>query len=346
MILDLPLDIIKNIIISNQYVLTNYNTILNLSKTTSTSSSSLSSSSPVPRKRKRLYNDIDNNIDNKDQNNPSNTITNYSNVYHFLTTKNIINNIYKHSGWYYYFIENKNFIHHQKQFNDIVNNFNLLKPLFNNCIYNVDTYTYKENTKNEIIEIIDKKIDIKQLKLLINKIVAWWNMDTINTIDTFILFIIVLSSGPMFNTTLINNYLNIQFGKENCKENSKENSKEISNDSESDTDTQSYSIPCYFQPNYKFIPLFQKNIGMGYSFNIGWDLQIEQCIGFLYGGSSAEDYYFFDTSLKTYLNKNKLERLDYIKKNKKIINKKQLVELLLIDDKPISVYEKYCINYM
>ena len=346
MILDLPLDIIENIIISNQYVLTNYNTILNLSKTTSTSSSSLSSSSPVPRKRKRLYNDIDNNIDNEDQNNTSNTITNYSNVYHFLTTKNIINNIYKHSGWYNYFIENKNFIHHQKQFNDIVNNFNLLKPLFNKCIYNVDTYTYKENTKNEIIEIIDKKIDIKQLKLLINKIVAWWNMDTINTIDTFILFIIVLSSGPMFNTTLINNYLNIQFGKENCKENSKENSKEISNDSESDTDTQSYSIPCYFQPNYKFIPLFQKNIGMGYSFNIGWDLQIEQCIGFLYGGSSAEDYYFFDTSLKTYLNKNKLERLDYIKKNKKIINKNQLVELLLIDDKPISVYEKYCINYM
>jgi len=342
MILDLPLDIIENIIISNHYVLTNYNTILNLSKTTSTSSSSLSSSSPVPRKRKRLYNDIDNDIDNEDQNNTSNTITNYSNVYHFLTTKNIINNIYKHSVWYYYFIENKNFIHHQKQFNDIVNNFNLLKPLFNNCIYNVDTYTYKENTKNEIIEIIDKKIDIKQLKLLINKIVAWWNMNTINTIDTFILFIIVLSSGPMFNTTLINNYLSIQFGKE--KE--KENSKEISNDSESDTDTQSYSIPCYFQPNYKFIPLFQKNIGMGYSFNIGWDLQIEECIGFLYGGSSAEDYYFFDTSLKTYLNKNKLERLDYIKKNEKIINKKQLVELLLIDDKPINIYEKYCINYM
>jgi hypothetical protein len=328
MILDLPLDIIENIIISNQYVLTNYNTILNLLKTTSTPSSS--SSSPVSRKRKRLYNDIDN--ENENHNDIYKPITNYSNVYHFLTTKNIINNIYKHSGWYYYFIENKNFIHHQKQFNDIVNNFNLLKPLFNNCIYNVDTY--KENTKNEIIEIIDKKIDIKQLKLLINKIVAWWNMDTINTIDTFILFIIILSSGPMFNTTLINNYLSIQFGKE------KEKEKSI------DIDTQSYSIPCYFQPKYKFIPLFQKNIGMGYSFNIGWDLQIEQCIGFLYGGSSAEDYYFFDTSLKTYLNKNKLERLDYIKKNEKIINKKQLVELLLIDDKPINMYENYCINYM
>jgi hypothetical protein len=151
-------------------------------------------------------------------------------------------------------------------------------------------------------------------------------MNTIHTIDTFILLIIILTSGSMFNNNQVNNFLNIKFIEEDT----------INNE----------TIPCYFKATNKIIPLFQKHIGMGYSFNIAWDLHIEQCIGFLYGGSSAEDYYFFDTSLKTYLYKNKTERLNYIKQNKKNINKNQFIKMLLVDDKPISVYEKYCINYM
>jgi hypothetical protein len=315
MIFDLPLEIIEKIIISNNYVLTNYNIILNLLKTF------INTDLQINRKRKR------------DTNETNETNDKYINVYHYLLNYKTINNIYKHSGWYNYFIKHKSFINHQKQFNDIVINFNLLKPLLllnNDNNDNNDNNNNDNNNYNEIkiIENIDKNIDTNKLNLLIKDIVVWWNINSIKSIDTFILLIIILTSGTMFNNQ-IKNLLTIKFIEEDININ-------INND----------NTPCYFKSINQIIPLFQKHIDMGYSFNIAWDLHIEKCIGFLYGGPSAEDYYIFDTSLKTYLYKNKSERLNYIKQNKKIKNKNQFIKMLLIDDKPISVYEKYCINYM
>ena len=55
MILDLPLEIIEKIIISNNYVLSNYNTILNLLKTL------INTDLPIHRKRKRNTNNTNKN---------------------------------------------------------------------------------------------------------------------------------------------------------------------------------------------------------------------------------------------------------------------------------------------
>ena len=335
MILDLPLDIIEKIIISNNYVLTNYNNILNLSKTFTNTDLSIN------RKRKRNTTSINININTNTNSNTNSNTNKYIDVYHFLSNNKTINNIYKHSGWYNYFINHKSFINHQQQFNDIILNFNLLKPLLNKDIYN-NIHNHDKETDIHNIEIIDKNIvDTNKLNLFIKEILVWWNMNSIETIDTFILLIIILASGSMFNKNQLNNFLTIKFIEEDI-----DIDIDIDININKNINKNNDNTPCYFKSPNQIIPLFQKNIGMGYSFNIAWDLHIEQCIGFLYGGPSAEDYYFFDTSLKTYLYKNKTERLNYIKQNKKHINKNQFIKMLLVDDKPISVYEKYCINYM
>ena len=125
------------------------------------------------------------------------------------------------------------------------------------------------------------------------------------------------------------------------KEKEQKNSNSNTN---SNSTTMNIHIPSYFKPKYNIIPLFQKYIGLGYTYNIAWDLNIRKYIGFLFGGSSAEDFEYIDHKLKTYLEKNKIERLDYIKKHKKIVNINRLIEVLLLDDKSISDYSQICIH--
>ena len=324
--LHLPLDIIEKIIISSDMILTTYNNILILVKTLSFNCK---------------------NVSNYDK-------QNYLSIYKFLSNTVTITNIYKHSGWYTYFIDNIYFTNHQNQLNTILNNYTILKLLLDiNIDLDIDINTgekgitkYREISKtsnySECINYIELNINYDTIKLLIKRILSYWNLN-IKKIDTSLLLIIILSSSALsteeskkytLSNTTFKNHLYMTFIKEKIY---------------LDT-TIDINIPCYFKPENTIIPLFQKDIGMGYSYNIAWDLSIENYIGFLFGGSSYEDYEYFDTKLKVYLHKNKIERMNYIKKHTKIINKInkiniKLIEILLLDDKPIHYYEKYCINY-
>ena len=313
--LQLPLDIIEKIIISSDRIITTYNSIIVLVKTLSFNCK---------------------NVSNYDK-------QKYLSIYNFLSNIVTITNIYKHSGWYKYFIENKHFTNHQQQFNIILNNYTILKSLLVSNEDNKDIKKYSEyNEYNEYseynecmkcIKYIELNIDYNTIKQFIKEILLYWNVN-IKTIDTSLLLIIILSSLTpelsktyTLSDTTLKNYLYMKF---------------IEKQLNLDT-----NIPCYFKPEKKIIPLFQKYIGMGYSYNIAWDLNIEKYIGFLFGGSSYEDYEYFNTKLKLYLHKNKFERMNYIKKNKIIISNtsnNKLIEILLVDNKSINYYEKYCIN--
>ena len=309
--LHLPLDIIEKIIISSDTIITTHNTILTLVKTLLSNYDTLS-------KRKNL------------------NYQHYLSIYLFLSNKTTLFNIYQHSGWYNYFI---NIQKHNTNINNhllidiinkkIIHNLNLIKPVIN---FNIHKHKY-----NDYISSIDLNINnTKTMKLLIQDILLYWKIN-ITDLGNFILLLIVLLSGNSvnkmnkMNKMNIENHLYMKFIKEK---------EDINNNM-----NMNIHIPCYFNPTNNIIPLFQKSIGMGYTYNIAWDILIKKYIGFLFGGASAEDYYYFDTKLKLYLYKNTNERIDYIKKYKKIININKLIEVLVLnDDKSISYYEKICVN--
>ena len=156
MLLDLPLDIIERIIILSSNVLTTYNNILILCKFF------IEETNTIQNKRKRT-------TDTDTYTHTSNhSSTKYLSIYNFLLNNTTINNIYKNSGWYKYFI-NKNINHkinnyHQIQFNIINQNINILKPilLFNN----LHNHNHNHNEYIGYIEYIDNTINIHKLHKL------------------------------------------------------------------------------------------------------------------------------------------------------------------------------------
>jgi len=307
--LHLPLDIIEKIIISSDMILTTHNTILKLVKI-------MLSKYDTSSKSKNLK------------------YHHYLSIYFFLSNKTTLLNIYKHSGWYNYFIDIQK---HNTNTNTNINNHLLIDSINKNIIHNLnlikslivfDNYKY-----NDYISLIELNINNTNIKKLIQYILLYWKIN-ITDLGNFILLIIVLLSGNKLNTmnTMnIENHLYMKFIKEK---------EDISSNMH-----MNIHIPCYFNPNNNIIPLFQKSIGMGHTYNIAWDILIKKYIGFLFGGASAEDFYYFDTKLKLYLYKNTTERMDYIKNYKKIININKLIEVLILNDnKSISYYEQICIN--
>ena len=335
--LELPLDIIEKIIISSDRILTTYNSILTLVKTL------LSNYNKLSQCNKLKYNN-NYQIYNKYQH--------YLSIYLFLLNNTTKLNIYKQSGWYNYFIDvqkqysnNNILIEHINK--NILNNLNIIQTFIDCDKQDLENPVRKtafeksrakkqddNNKYMEYITYIESTIDTKNTKLLIQEILVYWNIN-ITELGSFILLNIILLSSTTFKTKMnnlyIENHLYMKFIKE------KEDI--ISNRN------MNIHIPCYFNPNNNIIPLFQKYIGLGYTYNIAWDILIRKYISFLFGGSSAEDFEYFDNKLKIYLQKNKTERLEYIKKYKKIININKLIEVLVLnDDKSISYYEQLCIN--
>lgn len=314
--LHLPLDIIEKIILSSDMIVTTHNTILTLVKTLVSNYNKLSNDDKLNYKYDYKY-------------------QHYVSIYLFLSNNTTKINIYKHSGWYNYLLENKTFMNPHKQLEiinkNIIHNLNLITPL-------IDFYNGDMSDMNLIyyINYIELNINSKNIKTLIQKILLYWNI-TIKDIGSFSLLIILLLSGNTFKNRIKSNYM--------CLENHLYMKFIKEKEDIRHTINMNIYIPCYFISSNNIIPLFQKSIGMGYTYNIAWDILIKKYVSFLFGGSSAEDYYYFDTKLKLYLYKNTTERVDYIKKYKKIININKLIEILLLNDtKSISYYEKICIN--
>jgi hypothetical protein len=90
----------------------------------------------------------------------------------------------------------------------------------------------------------------------------------------------------------------------------------------------------YYSAIYKFIPLFGINLGMGYSFVIGWDTEFDCMIGFTENGSDGNEVMYNMQCAMKYFN-----TLDRLMK----IDKTQLQEdyLKMIGIKDISILLDY-----
>ena len=75
----------------------------------------------------------------------------------------------------------------------------------------------------------------------------------------------------------------------------------------------------YYSARHKFIPLFGIDLGMGYSFVIGWDTEFDSLIGFCENGSNGFDVVYNVQRTMRYFSKPRSARL--VK-----IDKKQLLE--------------------
>ena len=83
-----------------------------------------------------------------------------------------------------------------------------------------------------------------------------------------------------------------------------------------------------FQPEYKFIPLFDIALGMGYSFIIGYDMLIDRLIGFIHGGGCAQEYEYNKMLIEKYFKLDTKQRLIKYQKNccqNKVSSKNKIV---------------------
>jgi hypothetical protein len=98
-------------------------------------------------------------------------------------------------------------------------------------------------------------------------------------------------------------------------------------------------ITSYYHSKYKFIPLIESYCGMGYTFIIGWDLDVSRMIGFLEGGSDAHSYDASMLSIMKYFNKTIKQRKSIVKiKNNKIKDYLKILEPDLIDSSSRITY--------
>ena len=316
-LLELPLDIVEMIIISGDRVLTTYNRILDMT----ISNSHIDTNTKKRKNSNKCKND---NIDSIEK-------TNIENIREFLMNPVIINNIYRKSRWYKYFMSSYEFTNHTKQLYNIQNMFIKIKPMLElkeeNKIHNND-----QCTMQNIIEYLDEHINLDNLDIMISKLVKYWNIDVSELSNTVILFA-MLSSSNIYKQ-------NVAF----------DLGKYINDDDNDNDDDYHIHIPKYLESKYKFIPLFQTYLGMGLTYNIAWDIDLNCLIGFLYGGSDAYDYEYYDGKLTFYLNMNNVERRKFIRQKNKITNSNKILELIIshIDNCDMnysSRYEKICINY-
>jgi len=239
----------------------------------------------------------------------------------FLMNPVIINNIYKKSRWYKYFISSYEFTNHTKQLSNIQNICKQMKPMLE----------IKEeiNTTQSTIEYLDTYINLDNLDIMISKLVKYWNIEVSELSNTVILFAMLSSSNifKLHNTfDLVKQIDEFEFHNH-------------------------IHIPKYLEPKYKFIPLFQTYIGMGLAYNIAWDIDLNCLIGFFYGGSDAYDYEYYNGKLAYYLNMNNIERIDFIRQKNKITNSKILLDIIISHmdnydmNYSVSRYKKMCINY-
>ena len=305
--LRLPLEIVENIIIQNQYILSTYNKVL---------------------KAATCINDIDIDLSIR--------------LYNFLIQKTTIDNIYKSSPWYRYFIKCKDFKDHNTQIKKIANDFKLFNSFINytNNMNNVNPF-FSDNNNNiydipdyKIIDYIETIVDINKLDVLAIKVLTLWKLNLFD-LDSFIILFLVLSSGNIFKSHIYNHLTNYFKLHDNNNNNNTDKNNIVQN------------IPCYFKESNKFIPLLQAYIGMGYTFNIGFDISICNTVGFIYGGSNGHEFDYFNNKLLTYFEKTINQKLKYIKQNNKITNNEKLLLLIdyNMDDKPLSEYNDYTINY-
>jgi hypothetical protein len=174
-------------------------------------------------------------------------------------------------------------------------------------LFNLETYisnNISENLLNEYMNIIK----------------TVYNITNFSEIPSFINLYIILKSCNYFpiNKECFTYNNIISYLDAILKSNSKSDN---SNNSDIYFITLIHSINYMCTPEYKYIPLFRLSLGMGFNFIIGYDILIDRVIGFLSGGSSSIEYEYSEVMIRKYLSLNKLQRIQqYERKIGKINN--------------------------
>lgn len=304
--IQLPLDIIDNIITANPYTIVSlYNKI---------SKNLKSASNAVQNKRQKLDKNIllDHIINNK---------TNYFNRTIYL--KYFSNKTAKNS--------NSNCNDISKIIDNVINNYVILSKYIKR-----NDILYKNKNKDKILfnleTYISNNISENLLNEYMNIITKIYNINNLNELPSFINLYIILKScnyfpinKEFFTYNNVISYLDVIL-KSNCESESESESK-----SKSDIylTTLIHSINYMCTPEYKYIPLFRLSLGMGFSFIIGYDILIDRMIGFLSGGSSSIEYEYSEVMIRKYLSLNKLQRIQqYERKIGKLNNNNNIYKTI------------------
>ena len=314
----LPLDIIITILgAESNKVISIYNKVQHDMKVSL--SKSLVTSNITENNSKRLKND----------NNHNNSVLgNKSRVNYLIKQLNdpvVVKQIYSKSSWLKYFID----INSEQKVIDVIlaeviKYFDLLER-----IYKKKKYIHKLKLNN-LLENFENCIDGDGIKFNSQKYKSY--LDNLShyygfNIPIFIKLVILLyscnyfQSGEQFHK-LIHNILEsiITYSKSSDDYNNSDSSNNSNNHMIKQEVLQSYP---YYASKYKFIPIFNIYMGMGYTFVIGWDCIINRMIGFMENGSSYVDvimnsrfamrYFALDSRSRKIIPKVKLQKVeDYL----------------------------------
>ena len=310
--IELSINTIEDIIVfDSRYVLTIYFKILNQLLNTLNTLDRLNKINldDIDNKPKRCKKDTLNTLDTENKQNiiDLDDEQNYKlNSYYNHFKNNVVKIIlFKKSCWFHLFIKNVDFDMNmpiENTFTQITNTYNYLSTFFNFKMLD-----------DSIINIIEKNISANKIKIVINKIKDDINTDgntiNINDINIFYKIWIVLNTCGFFPHSF-----RIQFNL-------------IGND----TIKHELIDSKYYKKG--LFPMIFLNFDMGYQYIIMWDNELENIIGFVWGGSSGQEYDYYNIKMEKYLKFDKHIRNKYIQStlmenyeqtelNKKILNTK------------------------
>jgi hypothetical protein len=231
----------------------------------------------------------------------------------------ILWNCYKKSIWLEYFLDTRisnnkncnNYVSLLKYVDDIIDELMIYYSAFNQNNYNNhntpgyisdadDIYNYKEieNFENQVIIYFNNK----SFKQMVDNIINNYNIARCD-LSHFVLFWIMLYNCGYLQKNFFRNssihYIFEERISSICK----------------NTDNE----PSYYNIKYGLLPLVSIYCGMGFNYDIMWDFNVSNIVGFIKDGSSAIDSEINYINIMNYVNKplNERKRIANIKKNKK-----------------------------
>jgi hypothetical protein len=283
--IELPLDIVDNIITANSYTIVSlYN---KLTKNLTKNLKLVGGNKSNPNKKQR----VDKNV----------------------LLEHIINNKLHYFNKTLYF---KYFCNKSSNANDIIKNIDIVinnYVILSKYIKKIDILNKNKNKDKILFNLetfISNNISENLLNKYMNIITKIYNITNYNEIPTFINLYIILKSCNYFPINTENFTYNnvISYFDVILTANSEYESATVVN-SDIYLTTLIHSINYMCKPETKYIPLFRLSLGMGWSLIIGYDILINRMIGFLSGGSSNIEYEYNNIRITRYLSLNKLQRI-------------------------------------
>lgn len=262
----LPYELIEKIITADpRYILTVYYNIL-------ASCDNILASCEIDSKSKNINKNIDNSNTKKRKRSPQNPNTELAN---YLRSEHIITRLFKQSPWFRFYIRNNTI---KPSIPRIYKSINTVFQYHNKYLAGYFKSGISElpiNGHGGIFKMIENYCDYDKLDNAIGKI----GQEAIDVLDPeCITWLIILSSfiSGKYSIPTARIYFNGLTDK-------------------------LFSTHLYSYIDRDLIPLIMITFDMGYQFIISWDNVIHKLIGFIWGGSSGQEYEYYQIKLEKYL---------------------------------------------